>query len=236
MTFYPGLHQPSDARHFPRCFISINRLRGRKSGFEVGDWILDSGAFTELATHGRYRHDPEEYAQEIVRWSTNGNLLAAVSQDLMCEPMMLAKTGLDVATHQRLTIERYDRIRAAVPAHIHVMPVLQGYRPEEYVDHLHQYGERLTFGMWVGVGSVCRRNGDPGAIEAILGAIHAARPDLRLHGFGLKLTALSSERVRQWLWSADSLAWSFAARRPGRDGNSWREAMGYAQRVERQAA
>ena len=54
MTFYVGLHQPHDAKHFPRCFISNNRLRHRKSGFEVKDWILDSGAFTELATHGRH--------------------------------------------------------------------------------------------------------------------------------------------------------------------------------------
>jgi len=144
MTFYIGLHQPHGARHCDRCCISINRPRGRKSGFQVGSWILDSGAFTEQATHGRYRHDAESYAEEIVRWSTNGNLLAAVSQDLMVEPSMLAKTGLNVTTHQRLTIERYDRIRAAVPAHIHVMPVLQGYQPEEYIDHLRQYGDRLT--------------------------------------------------------------------------------------------
>ena len=103
MTFYIGLHQPHDARHFPRCFISINRLRGRKSGFEVGDWILDSGAFTELAMHGRYRDEPEVYAEQITRWATNGNLLAAVTQDYMTEPFMLQRTGLDVATHQRLT-------------------------------------------------------------------------------------------------------------------------------------
>ncbi len=70
----------------------------------------------------------------------------------------------------------------------------------------------------------------------VLGAIHAARPDLRLHGFGLKLTALSSERVRQWLWSADSLAWSFAARRQGKDGNSWREAARYAEQIRARAA
>ncbi len=145
-------------------------------------------------------------------------------------------TGLDVATHQRLTIERYGRIRAAVPPHIHVMPVLQGYQPEEYLTHLEQYGDRLTFGMWVGVGSVCKRNGDPAAIEAVLGAIKKARPDLRLHGFGLKLTALSSKRVCQWLWSADSLAWSFAARRQGRDGNNWREAARFVDRIEARAA
>jgi hypothetical protein len=41
MRFFCGLHQPNDARHFDAAFISVNRLRGRKSPFLVGDWILD---------------------------------------------------------------------------------------------------------------------------------------------------------------------------------------------------
>jgi hypothetical protein len=42
-------------------------------------------------------------------------------------------------------------------------------------------------------------------------AIKNERPDLRLHGFGLKTTALADPLVRSMLWSADSMAWSFAA-------------------------
>jgi hypothetical protein len=236
MTFYPGLHHPHIAHHFPRCLISINTLRRRKSGFEVGDWILDSGAFTEIATHGHYRTEPEAYAEQIIRWSTNGNLLAAVSQDVMCEKAMLEKTGLTIADHQQITIERYDGIRAAVPSHIRIMPVLQGFAPEDYQAHIHQYGDRLTPGMWVGVGSVCRRNGNPAAIEAVLRAIKIERPDLRPHGFGLKLTALSNAFVRDNLESSDSMAWSFGAWKAGRDPNSWEEAMRYCERVQERLA
>lgn len=236
MVFFPGLHHPSDAKHFPRCMISINTIRNRKSAFEVGEWVLDSGAFTELARYGAYRHEPEDYAAEIVRWSTNGTLLWATTQDYMTEPFMLKKTGLTVAEHQRLTIERYDRIRAAVPPHIHILPVLQGYAPEEYVEHIRAYGDRLTPGMWVGVGSVCKRNGKPDTIEAVLRAIRDERPDLRLHGFGLKLTALSSEYVRDNLESCDSMAWSFAARMEGKSGNDWRFAQDYCAKVEERLA
>src|SRR5947209_7017450 len=186
MVFFPGLHHPSDAKHFPRAMISINTIRKRKGGFEVGDWLLDSGAFTQILKHGGYTESPDAYIAEIIRWSTNGNLLAAVSQDMMCETAMLERTGLTVEDHQRITIERYDIIRAGVPDHIHIMPVLQGYKPEEYVERLKAYGDRLTPGMWVGVGSVCKRNGAPKAIEAVLRAIKTERPDRRLHGFGLK--------------------------------------------------
>lgn len=212
--------------------ISINTIRNRKSGFEVGEWVLDSGAFTELARYGAYRYEPEDYAAEIVRWSTNGKLLWATTQDYMSEPFMLEKTGLTVEEHQRLTIERYDRIRAAVPGDIHILPVLQGYTPAEYVEHIRQYGLRLTPDMWVGVGSVCKRNGSPRAIEDVLRAIKEERPDLRLHGFGLKLTALSNEYVRENLESSDSMAWSFAARMEGRSGNDWHNAESYCRRVE----
>ena len=158
-------------------------------------------------------------------------MLAAVSQDYMCESFILQKTGLSVREHQRLTVERYRRIRSLVPMNTYVMPVLQGYQPSEYVDHIRDYGSDLYFGMWVGVGSVCKRNGTPTAIRAVLSAIKSERPDLRLHGFGLKQTALGSPEVVSMLETSDSMAWSFAARREGRDANSPDEARAYVQRV-----
>ncbi len=230
MRFFVGLHQPSDCRHFAAAFVSVNRLRDRKGSFEVGDWIMDSGAFTEISTHGKYRHSVSEYASQIRRWKDNGNLLAAVSQDYMCEPWILEITGLTVWDHQRLTIERYDALLDE-NCGVYILPVLQGYDPADYQRHLAMYGERLAHGMWVGVGSVCKRNGDPRAIEDVLLVIKSIRPDLRLHGFGLKSTALSSGLVNQLLETADSMAWSFHARRNGRNANNWREAKTWSDRI-----
>ncbi len=227
MRFFTGLHQPSDARHFDAAFVSVNRLRQRKAPMLARDWIMDSGAFTEISTHGRYRHGVTEYAAEIRRWATNGSgrLLAAVAQDWMCEAWIVAKTGLSVPEHQRLTVERYDALLEQDTADVYILPVLQGFDPGDYVEHIRLYGERLTFQQWVGVGSVCKRNGDPRAVAAVLLAIKEARPDLLLHGFGLKTTALSDPLVRAQLHTADSMAWSFHARKNGRNANDWREAV-----------
>jgi hypothetical protein len=232
VRFYIGLHQPADAKHFDRCFVSINRLRERRSTFPAKEVIIDSGAFTEIDRYGDYRHEPKEYAAHINRWAEilGPAMVAAVSQDYMCERFMLDKWSRTVAQHQAWTIARYDRIRAAVHQ-AYVMPVLQGYTPAEYVTHIGQYGSRLAAGQWVGVGSVCKRNGDPRAIEDVLLAIHRERPDLKLHGFGLKKTALTSGVVWQLLDSADSLAWSYHARINGRNGNDPREAMRYLDEV-----
>jgi len=231
MRFFVGVHHSHIAGQFESAFISINALRRRKGNFAVGDWILDSGAFSTILRHGGFPEPPEIYAQHIRRWSRNGNLLAAVAQDYMCEADMLERTGLTVADHQRLTIERYDALLRCDTGGVYIMPVLQGYAPEEYVAHLHAYGDRLAYGAWVGVGSVCKRNRNAGTIETVLRAIAAVRPDLRLHGFGIKLTALRSGVVRHLLHSADSMAWSYAARKQGRNGNDPREAHRFVHHI-----
>lgn len=230
MRFFVGLHQLSDARHFDAAFISVNRLRQRKSHFIVGDWIMDSGAFTEISTFGYYRDSVDVYAREIRRWKNCGNLLAAVSQDWMCEQHILTKTGLTIDQHQSHTIARYDALLAEETG-VYIMPVLQGYAPFDYVRHIKLYGDRLAPGQWVGVGSVCKRNGDPNQIAAVLLAIKHERPDLRLHGFGLKTTALGSPLVTSLLHTADSMAWSFHARINGRNGNDWREAAAWVKKM-----
>ncbi|MGN6144422.1 MAG: DUF7221 family queuine tRNA-ribosyltransferase-like protein [Mesorhizobium sp.] len=229
------MHQPSDAHHFARTCISIRRLWGRHRPIGPGSVLIDSGAFTEINLHGGYRAGVSEYACELRRLHSAGvvNIAAAVSQDYMCEPFMLAKTGLTIADHQRLTIERYDQLIAELEgADFPVMPVLQGYAAEDYAAHLRVYGDRLSPGMWVGVGSVCKRNGSPARIAEVLSAIAAIRPDIRLHGFGIKQTSLAHAGVRSLLATADSMAWSFAARKQGRNGNSWQEAMNFVRKID----
>jgi hypothetical protein len=219
MKFFIGIFNVRHAAEFDACCISVNTLEGRKSDFAVKDWILDSGAFSKLSRDGGYKQSVSSYAQKIKRWGSNGNLLAAVTEDYMCEPQMLARTGLTVEKHQQLTMERYCEL-LTFGCNVPILPVLQGYLPQDYVQHIEMYGPLLEKGMWVGVGSVCKRNRDVFSIEDVLSTINRKRPDLRLHGFGVKKTALTSEYVQKTLYSADSMAWSFQARRDGRDANS----------------
>ena len=79
MKFYVGMHQPSKANKVENAFVSVNVLKQRKSGFPVGDWIMDSGAFTTIAKHGCYPEPVSVYAEQIRKWKNNGNLVAAVS-------------------------------------------------------------------------------------------------------------------------------------------------------------
>lgn len=224
------MHHPNHAHRVDRAMVSVNRLRDRKSDFPVKEWILDSGAFTSVTKHGGYHEPISAYAEQVERWSRCGELVAAVSQDWMCEPFVVEITGKSVEEHQALTIVRYCELQRLVTT-TYVMPVLQGYEPEQYITHLRSYGRLIPPGSWVGVGSVCKRNASPDAIAAVLLAIKQTRPDLRLHGFGVKLTSLADPRVRSLLHSADSMAWSFRARKQGGDANDWREAVMFSDEV-----
>lgn len=235
MRFFIGLHQPSDVKHFDKpehqACINWGRLADRRS--HIGDCkiILDSRAFSEIFAYGHYRHSVKHHAKMIRHACSIANVEIAVAQDFMCEDVILEKTGLTVWDHQNMTIARYDELMAEdLPCP--VMPVLQGFSPAEYVRHIEMYGDRLKPGAWVGVGSVCKRNATPMSVFMVLTAINFFRPDLNLHGFGLKVTALEMPEIWKMLYSADSTGWSAAARLEGRNQNDWREAMAYAKRVQ----
>lgn len=91
------------------------------------------------------------------------------------------------------------------------MPVLQGWQCDDYLDHVEQYraaGIDLTEEPVVGVGSICRRQATRHAAR-IIRAIALQR--VRIHAFGVKADGL--RQFGDFIASADSMAWSFVARR-----------------------
>jgi len=183
--------------------LSANALRRLSEDYSLpigeGDrWMMDSGAFSQISGEAGFYQSPAEYAIEIHRWCRFGTLVAAVTQDYMCEPHILHQLDTNAKEQQERTVKRYDEILghlSRLGTDTHLMPVLQGWEPRHYKRHLEMYGDRLTEDMWVGVGSICKRNSSPADVEKVLSAITDRRPDLRLHGFGIKTTALRRNPV-----------------------------------------
>ncbi len=202
----------------------------RKGDFHAKTWILDSGAFSQVITVGNHTLGTRKYAEQINRWSRCGILVRAVSQDYICIDTILEKLGRTVDEHQRMTITRY--IRLIKLTEVPIMPVLQGNEPEEYAKHVSDYGSLLKEHAWVGVGSIARKNTNPALVLNVLNAIHEIRPDLRLHGFGIKKTCLQDSAIRDQLFSADSMAWNYAARYENRNPEDYKEALKFKNRIE----
>lgn len=213
MRFYLGTDNPAWlARTAVPLFVSHRRLAGRKTyPRAAGTWALDSGGFTEVSTHGRWLTTPEEYVSAARTYRDEiGGLAWAAPQDWMCEPWITEKTGMTVAQHQALTVANYLRLRDLAPD-VPFAPVLQGWEYDDYdrcVELYDRAGVDLAAEPVVGVGSVCRRQ-STGAIAEVFTRLHAY--GLRLHGFGVKTVGLS--RYGWALASADSMAWSYTARR-----------------------
>lgn len=214
MRFYLGTHQPSWlGRAGVPLFVSHRRLaRQRSHPFRALEgWALDSGGFTELSMHGGWVTTPAEYVRAVRYYAEEiGGLEWAAPQDWMCEPPMLARTHRTVADHQKLTTANLLELRS-LASEAAFIPVLQGWEPDDYLRHVDAYeaaGVDLEAEAVVGVGSVCRRQ-DTAEIAYLFERLH--RLGLALHGFGVKFFGVTAG----WgfLASADSMAWSYNARR-----------------------
>lgn len=192
--------------------VSHGRLRSRRTlPRATAPWVCDSRGFTELSQHGRWTIGAREYATALRRYADEiGQLQWASPQDWMCEPFILDKTGKAIGEHQQLTVESVLLLRALVPE-VHVIPVLQGWALPDYLAHIGLYaahGIDPRAEPVVGLGSVCRRQGTA-EIHTIVSVL--ASMGMNLHGFGMKTVAVG--QVGPLLVSADSEAWSYAARR-----------------------
>jgi len=218
--FYVGTNNPSwlwskSNRH--ALFVSVRRINRYKTLKPANtDWCLDSGGFTELTMHDGWKTTPAEYIDNLAKISQQiGRVRWASPQDWMCEPHMIKKTGKTVYEHQHLTCENFATLQQMRPA-IPVIPVLQGWQPNDYLQHAEMYrtyGIRLEDEQTVGLGSFCRRANVAGVRELVY---ELRNRGLKLHGFGLKRDGI--RLFRDALQSSDSMAWSFTARAEGWKG------------------
>lgn len=193
--------------------VSHGRLRTRRRlPRATAPWVCDSRGFTELSQHGRWTIPARDYAAALRRYAREvGQLAWASPQDHMCEPWILRKTGKTIPEHQQLSTESVLLLRALLAGEVHVIPVLQGWKLRDYLAHDRLYlahGIDLRAEPVVGLGSVCRRQATD-EIHTIVSVLSSV--GLKLHGFGVKTAAV--EVVGELLESADSEAWSYAARR-----------------------
>lgn len=212
MKFYLGTHHPGWLWKTDRpLFISRRSLALRSTKNlrpSLGRWALDSGGFTELTMHGRWKTTVAEYVDAVSTFADRiGNLDFAAPMDWMCEPHMVDRTGLSVREHQERTVANYVELRAVAPD-LPIIPVLQGWGIDDYprcVELYREAGVELSALPLVGLGSVCRRQ-HTGQIAHLVSSLSA----YSLHGFGVKTGGLN--QYGYLLASADSLAWSYRAR------------------------
>jgi hypothetical protein len=188
------------------------RIRHPRAVVEgVADVALDSAGFVAMVKHGGYPWS----AQEYVRMSMLRQWAWWSQMDYCCEPQIakdqgevtsrVARTGAALVECRAIAAD----LGAAPP-----MPVLQGWRPDDYLRSMDLLDSAGSWPALVGVGSVCRRHlGGPDGLFSVVERIGARLPKgTKLHLFGVKGAALPELERLGLVHSTDSCAWDYAGR------------------------
>lgn len=212
MRFYLGTRYPGWLKKAEvPLFLSWNTAARTRVTAQV-PWALDSGGFTQIAKHGEYQCTPDAYAGDVRRLVDHvGQLQFAVVQDWPVNALALDASGLTPDEHQRRTIQSALDLMMIDPD-LPWAPVLTGASSSDYLRHADAYavaGIDLTRSPVVTVGALVGRP----AKDQIDIIDATARLGVPLHGLGVKGRVLRG--YASALSSADSMAWSFRARRAG---------------------
>lgn len=203
----------------------------------IEDLLIDPGGYSFMHGMGEYETPPRAYldfveTHEPTAWGL---------RDIPADPATReALGGWSVAEIQDRTTELHgellDKWRARHTCSSCPMAILQGWHPEQYVEHLDQLADRDCLSDYVGIGSLVNQDTEQAAavIERV-DEVTARRTDL--HAFGLKTEVLQRPRVVEALASGDSMAFEKTTRMEEHDrqtdGRSWRDLLFHYLRYRR---
>ena len=208
--FWPGASWKWPLSYVDKVMLSENFIRRLKHPWDVKiPLMLDSGAYSLILAHGTYPFPLIDYANDIRIWQPS----VAWTMDYPCEPSIRAKWNFTPREAQTKTnentIELNDKFQAGVAS------VVQGYELSDYLENLDLVKERGLLTERLGIGTLCRR-GQNEQITEIVKAIYDNVPGwIKLHGFGMKISALRTE-ASQYLYSTDSSAWAWDWQQKGK--------------------
>lgn len=179
--------------------------------FSGCDVALDSSGFVAMLLYSGYRWPVSAY----VSFAASHPFKWWAAMDYCCEREVAADRQ-EVLRRVRETVRGLKACQdeAASQGATPPMPVLQGWKPDDYLRCYDQMGG-LPLPDLLGLGSVCRRHlGGPDGLLTIIATLDRVLPQRhKLHLFGVKGTAIPELAGHPRIHSVDSMAWDAAARR-----------------------
>ena len=196
---------------YPNILINFMTRTNNPPKYPYQNLFIDSGGFYSSMVTGRYTKSDKEYLQFIEKIMPEYFAL----RDYPCEPELLRKHGLTVKQNIQRTVDNHIILLDILPKYCinsEPIPVIQGWKKEDYLDCIDAFNEQGLISNYMAIGSVCRRT----AVRNIHDVIIAVRDNIpswiKLHGFGVKLTALKDIAIWKALYSVDSGVWDYTAR------------------------
>ena len=205
--------QIKTARNLEYPFILINFMTktNKPPKYPYRRLFIDSGGFYSSMTSRKYIRTDDEYLQYVEKIMPDYFAL----RDYPCEPELLKKHGLTVKQNIQRTVDNHITLLDMLPNYCinaQPVPVIQGWEASDYIDCIDAFQDQGLMSNYMAIGSVCRRTAVRN-IQKIIVSVRDAIPSwIRLHGFGIKLTALKDLAIYNALYSVDSGAWDYQAR------------------------
>lgn len=197
--------------NYPNILINFMTRQNTPPKYPYERLFIDSGGFFSSMQAGNYTKSDNEYLKYVM--AMNPAFFAL--RDFPCEPELLKKHNRSVRQHIDMTVENHCHLLDLLPDYdidATPIPVLQGWSVEDYLYCIDLFRERGLITEYMAIGSVCRRTG-VNEIRRIIISIKDNLPaGTKLHGFGVKLTALYDMTIWKALYSVDSGAWDYVAR------------------------
>ncbi len=198
---------------YPNILINFMTQTNRPPKYEYENLFIDSGGFYSSMHSGGYTKSNDEYLDYIQKWQPRFFAL----RDYPCEPELLRKHNLNVLKNIERTIENHliliDKIESGLwDIHGKPIPVIQGWQISDYLLCIDLFKDVGLIKDYMAIGSICRRNQTDVIKDVILAVRDNIPARIKLHGFGVKLTALKDLAIWKALYSVDSGAWDYIAR------------------------
>lgn len=178
------------------------------------DLTVDSSGYVAQVLRGGYEWSPESYVGDLC---THPAISRFAAMDLAVEPE-IARDRETRRERIARTVGYFYACLSAARAHgisHKLMPVLQGWEPEDYLRCADEILPAVPDGTVIGIGSTCRRamNG-PAGVLAILDQLDRHLPrGIRFHLFGVKSNAAeAAAALGGRVASIDSQAYGVRAR------------------------
>lgn len=201
----------------------------------ITNTAADCGGYVATLIWGDYRYSPQQY----VDWLEKFGPRWAATMDYCCENEITSgKVGVVGERQQRTTDMAHLFWQDYRDAPWAWVPTVHWWTVSDYVRHAQElrplicemkayYGDQRAFR--VGIGTLCKR-ASVAMVYEVVNAVAHELPDIGLHLWGVKLTALKSKLALPGVVSVDSAAWDLGGTAAG--PAAWVEAkrLGMTQR------
>lgn len=195
---------------YPHVLINFATQKNKPPSYNPVIFI-DSGGFYSSLKTGEYKSTDEEYLEYVDKIRP----FAWALRDYPCEPELLKKWGRTPRENILRTVDNHRKLLGIADdlgISDTAVSVVQGWSLDDYLYCLDEFRSAGLIRNYMAIGSICRR-GQLNTISKIITTLRQELPGwVKLHGFGLKITALENKAVWDSLYSIDTGAWDYNAR------------------------